>query len=96
MYFCYDINLRTYLYVSTYLSTYLPTYLPNRNHAYDNLYLSIYLSDDGIHAVKTLISDPRVLPGAGAVELELSRRLKLFADEEKGVDQYAIRKVSHV
>lgn len=48
--------------------------------------------DDGIHAVKTLISDPRVLAGAGAVELELARKLKVFADEEKGLDQYAIRK----
>jgi T-complex protein 1 subunit theta len=48
--------------------------------------------DDGIHAVKTLLSDPRLLPGAGAVELELSRQLKLFADTETGLDQYAIRK----
>lgn len=48
--------------------------------------------DDGIHSVKTLFSDSRLLPGAGAVELELSRLLKLFADEDRGLDQYAIRK----
>ena len=48
--------------------------------------------DDGIHSFKTLCSDGRLLPGAGAIELELSKQLKLFADEEKGLDQYAIRK----
>ena len=37
-------------------------------------------------------SDPRLLPGAGAVELELTKRLKAFADEVVGLDQYAIRK----
>lgn len=48
--------------------------------------------DDGIHAVKSLTEDPRLLPGAGAVELELSRHLKKYADEVLGLDQYAIRK----
>ncbi len=47
--------------------------------------------DDGIQSFKTLCSDPRLLPGAGAVELELSKRLKVFANEDKGLDQYAIR-----
>lgn len=48
--------------------------------------------DDGICAVKTLCSDGRLLPGAGAVELELSKRLKQYANEVKGLDQYAISK----
>ena len=48
--------------------------------------------DDGTHSCKTLCSDPRLLPGAGAVELELHNRLKQFATETKGLDQYAIRK----
>ena len=48
--------------------------------------------DDGIHAFKTLCADPRLLPGAGAVELELSKRLREFAKEDVGLDQYAIRK----
>jgi len=48
--------------------------------------------DDGIHSVKTLLQDPRLLTGAGALELELSKQLKAFADEDKGLDQYAIRK----
>lgn len=48
--------------------------------------------DDGINSVKSLCSDPRLLPGAGATELELSKQLKVFADEVLGLDQYAIRK----
>jgi T-complex protein 1 subunit theta len=48
--------------------------------------------DDGVHSVKTLCTDGRLLPGAGAVELELHKRLKVFADEDKGLDQYAMRK----
>ena len=48
--------------------------------------------DDGIGSVKTLCDDPRLLPGAGAVELELNKLLKSFANEVVGLDQYAIRK----
>lgn len=49
--------------------------------------------DDGIQSFKTLCSDGRLLPGAGAVELELSKQLKLFAKEgDVGIDQYAIKK----
>mmetsp|Transcript_16437 Transcript_16437/g.14824 ORF Transcript_16437/g.14824 Transcript_16437/m.14824 type:complete len:550 (+) Transcript_16437:55-1704(+) len=48
--------------------------------------------DDGIHSIKALGEDPRLLPGAGAVELELSKQLKEFADDVLGLDQYAIRK----
>lgn len=47
--------------------------------------------DDGIHSIRALTSDGRLLPGAGAVELELSKRLKEYADEVKGLDQYGIR-----
>jgi chaperonin GroEL (HSP60 family) len=45
--------------------------------------------DDGINSVKTLCNEPRLLAGAGAVELELN---KAFADTVVGLDQYAIRK----
>ena len=48
--------------------------------------------DDGVCSVKTLCNDPRLLPGAGAVELELCRQRKDYAEEVKGLDQYAIRK----
>ena len=42
------------------------------------------------------MEDPRLLVGAGAVELELSRQLKAYADEVMGLDQYAIRKFAEV
>jgi T-complex protein 1 subunit theta len=48
--------------------------------------------DDGINSIRTFCTDGRLLPGAGAVELELSRRLYQYADEVLGIDQYAIRK----
>lgn len=48
--------------------------------------------DDAIHSVTALTRDGRMLPGAGAVELEVSKQLKAFADEVKGLDQYGIRK----
>ena len=52
--------------------------------------------DDGIHAVQALFADPRLLPGAGAVELELTKQLKVYATEaalvQGSLDQYAIRK----
>jgi T-complex protein 1 subunit theta len=48
--------------------------------------------DDGVHSVRTVLADGRLLAGAGAVELELSKRLKAYADEVMGLDQYAIRK----
>lgn len=48
--------------------------------------------DDGIHSVKAIFADGRLLVGAGATELELSKKLKAFADEDKSLDQYGIRK----
>lgn len=48
--------------------------------------------DDGIQTAASLCKDGRLLPGAGATELELSKLLKAYADEVKGLDQYGIRK----
>ena len=48
--------------------------------------------DDGIQTASSLCKDPRLLPGAGATELELCKILKNYADEVKGLDQYGIRK----
>lgn len=49
--------------------------------------------DDGIHTVRAACFDPRFVAGAGAVELELTKQLRAYAESVAGLDQYAIRKV---
>jgi len=48
--------------------------------------------DDGVNVYKTLLKDPRFLPGAGAAEMELATKLQSFADSTPGLVQYAIKK----
>jgi T-complex protein 1 subunit theta len=48
--------------------------------------------DDAVNVFKGLIRDPRVVPGAGATEIELARLLETFGDSAVGLDQYAIKK----
>lgn len=48
--------------------------------------------DDGVNAVKAVTKDPRLVPGAGATEIQLSERVSEYADRTPGLAQYAIRK----
>lgn len=48
--------------------------------------------DDGINAVKSLTRDPRLVPGAGATEIELARRILAFGGKTPGLHQHAIKK----
>lgn len=48
--------------------------------------------DDGVNVVKAITKDPRLVPGAGATELQLVERISAFADKTPGLPQYAIRK----
>jgi len=48
--------------------------------------------DDGVNAFKTLTKDARILPGAGASEIELAMELSAFAQKQPGLEQYAIKK----
>lgn len=48
--------------------------------------------DDGVNVFKGLIRDPRFVPGGGATEIELARRLQAFGDSTPGLSQYAIKK----
>ncbi|EFE36641.1 uncharacterized protein ARB_04165 [Trichophyton benhamiae CBS 112371] len=48
--------------------------------------------DDGVNAVKAVAKDPRLVPGAGATEMQLIERLTQFADRTPGLAQHAIRK----
>jgi len=47
--------------------------------------------DDGIHAARIVCRDGRLVPGAGATEMEASVQIRNFADSRPGLDQYAIR-----
>lgn len=46
---------------------------------------------DAVHAAKTACKDGRLVPGAGATEMELSHRIKKYGDTCPGLDQYAVR-----
>lgn len=47
--------------------------------------------DDGVHACKQVCRDGRLVPGAGATEMELAVKIRNYADSCPGLDQYAIR-----
>lgn len=48
--------------------------------------------DDGVNCIKTLCRDPRMLPGAGATEITLAKKVQDFAKTQTGLDQYAIER----
>lgn len=48
--------------------------------------------DDGVNVVKAITKDPRLVPGAGATEVQLVERISAFADKTPGLPQHAIRK----
>lgn len=48
--------------------------------------------DDGVNVVKAVTKDPRLVPGAGATEIQLAERISAFADKTPGLSQYAIKK----
>jgi T-complex protein 1 subunit theta len=48
--------------------------------------------DDGVNVFKAITRDPRLVPGAGATEMQLIERITALADRTSGLAQYAIRK----
>jgi T-complex protein 1 subunit theta len=48
--------------------------------------------DDGVSVVKAVTKDPRLVPGAGATEIQLVERISALADRTPGLPQYAIQK----
>lgn len=48
--------------------------------------------DDGINTVRILLRDPRLVPGAGATEIELAKRITQYGERTPGLSQHAIRK----
>lgn len=48
--------------------------------------------DDGVNVVKAITRDARLVPGAGAAEMQLVERITALADKTSGLAQYSIRK----
>lgn len=48
--------------------------------------------NDGVNAFKALTKDGRLLPGAGAIELELARQVSSFGETLPGLEQYSVKK----
>lgn len=48
--------------------------------------------DDGVNVVKAITRDARLVPGAGATEMQLIERITSLADKTPGLSQYSIRK----
>lgn len=47
--------------------------------------------DDAVNVVKAVCKDPRLLPGAGAVEIQLARQLSNFGEKTPGLIQHSIK-----
>jgi T-complex protein 1 subunit theta len=48
--------------------------------------------DDAVNVVKGLIKDPRLIPGCGATEMELAKRVIEFGEKTSGLSQHAVKK----
>ncbi|MBN3302914.1 TCPQ protein, partial [Amia calva] len=48
--------------------------------------------DDGVNTFKVLVRDKRLMPGAGATEIELAKLLTSYGESCPGLEQYAIKK----
>jgi T-complex protein 1 subunit theta len=48
--------------------------------------------DDGVNVVKSILKDPRLVPGAGASELELAKRVEIYGSGLKGLNQHAVKR----
>jgi T-complex protein 1 subunit theta len=48
--------------------------------------------DDGVNTFKALTKDGRLVPGGGAVEVEIASRISSFAETLPGMEQYAVGK----
>lgn len=48
--------------------------------------------DDGVNVVKAITKDPKLVPGAGATEMQLIERISAFGEKTPELSQYAIKK----
>ena len=48
--------------------------------------------DDGVNVIKAIGRDPKLVPGAGATEMQLIERISAFGEKTPELSQYSIRK----
>jgi T-complex protein 1 subunit theta len=48
--------------------------------------------DDGVNAVRILLRDGRLIPGAGATEIELAKRIATYGGKTAGLAQHSIKR----
>ncbi|KAF9476874.1 T-complex protein 1 [Pholiota conissans] len=48
--------------------------------------------DDGVNVIKSLMKDARLVPGAGASEMELAKRVEAYGSTLKGLSQHGVKK----
>ena len=48
--------------------------------------------NDGVNTFKALTRDVRMVPGAGATEIELAKQITTIGESTPGLEQYAIKK----
>ncbi|KAK9498600.1 hypothetical protein O3M35_003195 [Rhynocoris fuscipes] len=51
--------------------------------------------DDGVNTFKGITRDGRFVAGAGAVEIEVAKRLRQYADTVSGLERYAVQKFAN-
>jgi chaperonin GroEL (HSP60 family) len=48
--------------------------------------------DNGMNLIKSLLTDRRLVPGAGATELELAKRMYVYGSKMKGQQRHAVKR----
>ncbi|KAF8648226.1 hypothetical protein AX16_006363 [Volvariella volvacea WC 439] len=48
--------------------------------------------DDGVNVIKGLLKDARLVPGAGAAEMELAKKVDAYGSGLKGLSQHAVKR----
>merc|ERR1711976_1113262 len=48
--------------------------------------------DDGVNTYKGICRDGRLVPGAGAIEMELAKQINAFGETCEGLEQYAVQR----
>ncbi|KAG2049228.1 hypothetical protein BDR06DRAFT_984494 [Suillus hirtellus] len=48
--------------------------------------------DDGVNVIKSIIKDPRLVPGASTTELGLGKRVEVYGSGMRGLAQHAVKR----